>query len=142
MKQAEKSEEGVEAANDSTKRRVLVVQLDIVELEELVRGVIRDELQVLEEQQELPSPTALNGDALEQLLTASQLAKVLNCGVRTLKRWLHEGVLPRPLDIPGAKLRWYRPAIKAWLEKSCDGLAAPPSAWARDTKTAWREIED
>lgn len=99
--------------------RTLVVQLDVDELEKLVRGVVRDELLALREESEAASASDADGGELEPLLTVSQLAEVLNCGVRTLKRWLQEGVAPPPVETPGCGLRWYRPAVRRWLEERC-----------------------
>lgn len=101
--------------------RTLVVQLDVAELENLVRGVVRDELLALREESEAASTANADGGELEPLLTASQLAEILNCGVRTLKRWLQEGLAPSPVETPGSGLRWYRPAVRRWLEERCPG---------------------
>ena len=126
----------------------LVVHLNVNELEALVRGVVRDELLAAAEQRagsRTPDPTTLE---LEPLLTASQLADVLNCGVRTLKRWLQEGVAPPPTETPGSRLRWYKPAVRRWLEQHCPGVAESPFARgdgmraAKQPESRWRKVED
>lgn len=133
---------------ESDSPRPLVVHLDVSELEALVRGVVRDELLAAAERR--ADGGAPDGEApeLEPLLTASQLAEVLNCGVRTLKRWLQEGVAPPPLESPGSRLRWYKPAVRRWLEQHCPGVAESPLSWgngahaAEQPQSRWRKVED
>lgn len=102
---------------DSHRLPALVVQLTTAQLEGLIRGVVRDEVAAALEQVQGPTnQTDLQGE-LEPLLTASQLSKILNCGVRTLKRWLQEGVAPPPLETPGSRLRWQPSAVRRWLRE-------------------------
>ena len=128
--------------------RPLVVQLEVSELEALVRGVVRDELRSASEEQQALRRDDTDGEELEPLLTASQLADVLNCGVRTLKRWLQEGVAPPPLETPGSRLRWYMPAVKRWIEqRSGESADRDASLETHDTRSTpgprpWRKAAD
>jgi len=86
--------------------RVVLLQLEAEELEALVRDAVRVELEAREKANDVRTRENGQERKLEPLLTASQLAEILNCGVRTLKRWLQEGVAPPPIETPGSKLRW------------------------------------
>jgi predicted DNA-binding transcriptional regulator AlpA len=50
------------------------------------------------------------------LLSARDVAEVFGIGIRTLRRWRHEGRAPRPLKGKGP-LRWRRADIDRWLEE-------------------------
>jgi len=50
------------------------------------------------------------------LLDAQGLAALLGINTRTLRRWRHEGRVPRPLRGKGP-LRWSRVAVEGWLEE-------------------------
>lgn len=114
----------------------------------MVRGVVRDELRAVSELSQSIRLDDTGGEELEPLLTASQLADVLNCGVRTLKRWLQEGVAPPPLETPGSRLRWYMPAVRRWIEqKSRESAEREESFETGDRRTAegprrWRKAAD
>jgi predicted DNA-binding transcriptional regulator AlpA len=49
-------------------------------------------------------------------LTQKALAALLDCDVRTLRRWTHEGLVPAPILIGHGAPRWERCIIDAWLE--------------------------
>ena len=49
------------------------------------------------------------------LVDSKQLAEILGVGVRTLRRWRHEGRAPRPLKGDGP-LRWRRTDVDRWLQ--------------------------
>lgn len=49
-------------------------------------------------------------------LTAEALASRLDCDVRTLRRWVHEGLVPDPIVIGVSAKRWDPDVIDAWLE--------------------------
>ena len=126
---------------DIGSRRVVLMELDGEELRTLIRDAVRVEL---EDSRESSSPEAEEPE-LEALLTTSQLAELLNCSVRTLKRWLQEGVAPPPLRTPGSKLRWYRPAVRSWLEERCGDSNTIPRGrrgLAPALRAAWRKVED
>ena len=141
------SSEGQRLEKD-TGAKTLVVQLDTDQLQALVREVIQQELLALRIPPETRATGPAHEDELEPLLTASQLAEVLNCGVRTLKRWLQEGVAPPPAETPGSRLRWYKPAVRRWLEQHCPGVAESPFALgsgapaAEQPQSRWRKVED
>ena len=126
---------------DIGSRRVVLLELDGEELRTLIRDAVRAEL---ESSRGSSSPDAEEPE-LEPLLTASQLAELLNCGVRTLKRWLQEGVAPPPLRTPGSTLRWYRPAVRSWVEERCGTSNSVPRSdpgTAPAPRAAWRKVED
>ncbi len=49
------------------------------------------------------------------LVDAQTLAKLLSCGVRTVRTMDYAGRLPRPLKL-NARTLWYLPEITRWLE--------------------------
>lgn len=51
-----------------------------------------------------------------RFLTQKALAALLDCDVRTLRRWAHEGLVPPPILIGHGAPRWERHVIDAWLE--------------------------
>lgn len=53
------------------------------------------------------------------LLTADDVARLLNVSARTVRSWRRSGRLPRPLTI-GATIRWRPEAIEAWLREQED----------------------
>ena len=55
-----------------------------------------------------------NPDPNDALLTADDLAARLRCNRRTLRRWRHLGVVPKPIEIAGA-LRWRPGDVDRWL---------------------------
>ena len=72
-----------------------------------------DRLKPMPTTQDPPKNDTAPDDAL---LTAQDLAAVLGCDLRTLRRWRHEGRIPEPVRIGGA-LRWRRCAVDTWLER-------------------------
>ena len=58
-----------------------------------------------------PMPTP---DPNDVLLTAGDLCALLRCNRRTLRRWRHIGVVPKPIEIAGT-LRWRRVEVERWL---------------------------
>jgi excisionase family DNA binding protein len=48
------------------------------------------------------------------LLTAAEVARLLHCNTRTLRRWRHEGRVPAPITM-GARPRWRAEDIRAWI---------------------------
>lgn len=62
------------------------------------------------------------------LLTAAQVANLLQVSKRTLWRLLSAGVLPAPLRI-GKSTRWGCQEIRHWIDASC------PSPSARENST-------
>lgn len=56
------------------------------------------------------------------MLTADEIARVVNCSPRTVHRLADEGVIPQPVRI-GGMLRWRRPDIEGWIERACPKVA-------------------
>lgn len=54
-----------------------------------------------------------------ELLTAEQLAALLQTSVRSIRRWQDSGRLPAPVHLPGRLLRWWRSEILDWLRVGC-----------------------
>jgi predicted DNA-binding transcriptional regulator AlpA len=53
-------------------------------------------------------------------LTAQALAELLDCDVRTLRRWVHEGLVPAPIQIGVSAKRWDPDVVEAWLQTRQD----------------------
>ncbi len=51
-----------------------------------------------------------------QLLTAAELAALLQIDERTLRELRHAGKVPEPLSV-GKRLRWRRRDVEAWMAK-------------------------
>ncbi len=66
--------------------------------------------------------TAESGASTKLLLSADELAEVLDIGVRTLWRMDACGKLPRPVSI-GRLRKWRRREIEAWVEAGCPDRA-------------------
>jgi excisionase family DNA binding protein len=60
---------------------------------------------------------------LSKLLTADQLAKLLNISIRTLWRLRAGGKLPAPVRL-GGSVRWRPVEIEAWLAAGCPDASA------------------
>lgn len=119
-------EDMVHKAIDSAKEqehfeeKALLVQLEIGEFKALVRDAVRQELQSqtsFSAAREATSSAEHAEGELEPMLTTAQFAELLNCGERTLYRWVQEGKVPSPHRIGGSTLRWYGPDVRRWLEE-------------------------
>ncbi len=71
-----------------------------------------------------PKPPAATGNERPLLLTAGQVAELLQIGERTLWRYVGSGHAPPPIHIGGAT-RWRRDAIEEWVALGCP-LSIPP----------------
>jgi predicted DNA-binding transcriptional regulator AlpA len=49
------------------------------------------------------------------VVDAKRLAKLLGCGLRTVRSWNATGKLPKPIRI-GGRVLWYLPEIRSWIE--------------------------
>ena len=58
---------------------------------------------------------------LPALLTADDVAKLLSCSSRSLRRLADQGSVPRPVKV-GGLVRWRRVAIDKWLAEGCPTL--------------------
>lgn len=57
---------------------------------------------------------------MNELLTARQVAGLLQVQRETVSRWLAAGRLPAPLNLAGGRyLRWRREDIEAWVRAGC-----------------------
>ena len=57
------------------------------------------------------------------LLSAENLAKMLDVSVRTLWRLRSSGKLPRPVKI-GGSVRWRADEVREWIAEGCPVLRA------------------
>lgn len=57
------------------------------------------------------------------MLTAEEIARLVNCSPRTVHRLADDGVIPQPVRI-GGMLRWRRPDIECWIERACPKVVA------------------
>ena len=75
-----------------------------------------------------PSPTLESSDAKRimtskpampcELITANQLADLLNLSERTLYRLKSTGAIPKPISL-GGSVRWSLTEIRIWIEQGC-----------------------
>jgi len=56
--------------------------------------------------------------SLAALLTTDDLARLLRCSPRSIRRLADQGSVPRPVKI-GGLVRWRRAAIDKWLAEDC-----------------------
>jgi len=56
------------------------------------------------------------------LLTTDDLARLLNCSPRSIRRLADQGSVPRPVKI-GRLVRWRRAVVDEWLAEGCPTLA-------------------
>ena len=52
----------------------------------------------------------------EPIMTASEVSALVRVHLRTLRRWAHEGIFPRPIRI-GRTVRWRRTDIDDWIRE-------------------------
>lgn len=63
-------------------------------------------------------------EPVQLLLNVEQVAEMLNCSTRTVRRLAETGKMPRSLKL-GALLRWKRVAIQEWIEAGCPAMRTP-----------------
>jgi len=89
-----------------------------------MKGCVHGQLRVVPEtgrfdmtttQEELPGA---DNSAQAALLTVDEVARMLNCSVRTVYRLVDQGRIPRPLKL-GALSRWSRDVIEQWICEGC-----------------------
>jgi excisionase family DNA binding protein len=61
------------------------------------------------------------------LLTVRQVAELLNCSVRHIRRLADRGAMPQPVRI-GALVRWERAELARWIEGGCRPVRATKGA--------------
>lgn len=54
------------------------------------------------------------------MLTPDQVAELLGCSTRTVRRWVGTGAMPEPVRI-GGLIRWPRRTVEAWIAAGCPG---------------------
>lgn len=55
---------------------------------------------------------------VQGLLTVYQVAELLNCNARHVRRLADRGAMPQPLRI-GSLVRWCRAEVLSWIEGGC-----------------------
>ena len=58
-----------------------------------------------------------------RLITAEELARMLNVSTRTLWRLLAKGELPEPVRL-GGSTRWRSEEVSRWIDEGCPALAS------------------
>jgi len=58
---------------------------------------------------------------LPAMLTVDQVARVLGCSPRTVRRLTDSGRMPRPVRL-GSLIRWPRETIENWISRGCPRL--------------------
>ena len=56
--------------------------------------------------------------SLPAMLTVHEVARMLSCSVRTVRRLADSGKMPRPIKL-GALVRWSRATIHQWVCAGC-----------------------
>ncbi|MBX9681854.1 MAG: helix-turn-helix domain-containing protein [Gemmataceae bacterium] len=67
-----------------------------------------------------------DGEASPLLITADEVARLLNLSKRTLWRLLSAGKLPAPVRL-GNAVRWRREEIRQWISQGCPGNTTSPN---------------
>ena len=60
------------------------------------------------------------------LLTARQVAELLDVSAETILRWTRRGELPA-IQLPGGAIRYRRTDLDAWLDARSTPIASPPN---------------
>jgi prophage regulatory protein len=53
---------------------------------------------------------------MERLLAPKEVARLLNIGPRTLRRWIAEGTFPEPMRLNSRVIRWKWETFQHWLD--------------------------
>lgn len=61
---------------------------------------------------------------VEQLIDVRDVATMLSCSSRTIRRLADSARMPRPVRV-GALLRWSRAAIEEWFRDGCPPCRRP-----------------
>lgn len=65
-----------------------------------------------------------NAVSTERLLTARELADMLNVSVRTVWRLRSSAAIPAPVRIRGS-VRWNRDEVQRWIDQGCPMIGMP-----------------
>ncbi len=66
----------------------------------------------------IDGPEAGPGTEAPALLSADEVARLLTCSVRTVRRLADAGRMPRPVRL-GRLVRWRREGIEQWVRAGC-----------------------
>jgi excisionase family DNA binding protein len=72
---------------------------------------------------ELMRPVSAGVDTIPILISAEELAKLMQVSERTLWRLLFAGKVPQPVRI-GRNTRWRYAEVREWIEKGCPGTSS------------------
>ena len=64
---------------------------------------------------------------MDDLIDHHAVAQYLHVTTRTLRTWVKDGRVPRPVAI-GRKQFWIRPVLEAWLKERAQAGCAPQRA--------------
>ena len=64
-------------------------------------------------------------NSVSDLLAAQDVARLLRCSVRHVRRLADSGRMPRPVRL-GRLVRWSRGTINRWIESGCSVSEAVP----------------
>lgn len=64
------------------------------------------------------NPPVASSEPVLKMITADQLADILNISTRTLWRLRSQGQLPPAIRL-GGSVRWSRQVVQAWIEQGC-----------------------
>ncbi len=62
--------------------------------------------------------------ATDQLIGIEEVALILDASVRTIRRWIASGKVPKPVQI-GHKLKWRTSIVQEWIEDGCPKQRRP-----------------
>lgn len=68
---------------------------------------------------------------IPSLLTVRQVAELLNCSARHIRRLADRGAMPQPVRI-GALVRWERAELARWIEGGCQPIRSDSRRPGRD----------
>lgn len=71
----------------------------------------------------------------ERLLSCKEVMKKLNCGRSALKKYVAQGLVPKPIRL-GRKLLWPASEIDAWIRAG----APPAHVWEHKKKQAYIRV--
>lgn len=69
-------------------------------------------------------PPHVPGTPLNELLTKSEVARIVKRSTRHVQNLLNKGLLPRPIRIGGGRPLWRRADIERWIAAGCPSSSA------------------
>ena len=73
-----------------------------------------------------PQARSAGADQQPMMLTATGVARMLNCSPRSVYRLADRGLIPRPVRL-GGMVRWPAETVAQWI---ADGCPKPSKRWA------------